>query len=205
MIFAKLSARRRFQRIYKYNYWSSSESLSGAGSTLKNTQKLRADLHEILDRFEVASIVDIACGDFNWFRDFLKNKEINYTGLDIVPEVIEVNKREYEGHGVRFHEFNILEEVPPKGDMVIFRDCILHLSFKDGIRALRNISQSGSALIMISSYPDADNIADIVTGRWRVCDLRKHPFNLPEPIQCIEEDEAGKFLCLWRLEDISNV
>jgi hypothetical protein len=45
------------------------------------------------------SLVDIGCGDWNWMK--LHAFEFDYTGVDIVPEVIAANQK-YARNNVRF-------------------------------------------------------------------------------------------------------
>lgn len=55
----------RFTDIYYGNGWTADESVSGQGSTVENTFKLRRQLPELFDKFEIRSIFDAPCGDFN--------------------------------------------------------------------------------------------------------------------------------------------
>ena len=44
------------------------ESESGPGSSMSFTQVTRDYLQDIIERYSVRSIVDVACGDWNWMR-----------------------------------------------------------------------------------------------------------------------------------------
>jgi len=44
------------------------ESESGPGSSTSFTQGTREYLHDVIERYSVRSIVDVACGDWNWMR-----------------------------------------------------------------------------------------------------------------------------------------
>ena len=44
------------------------ESESGPGSSTSFTHVTRAYLEDIIERYAVRSIVDVACGDWNWMR-----------------------------------------------------------------------------------------------------------------------------------------
>ena len=148
--------------------------------------------------------MDIACGDFNWMADIIKNSEIKYLGIDIVPSVIEENRRKYGSDRVEFKIANVIKEVPPKADLAIFRDCILHLSFSDGLSALKNIRSSGSPFVLMSTWPGKSENEDIPSGHFRPVDLCQPPFNLPEPIQIIKEYEPKKYAGLWTTSEWSK-
>ncbi len=44
------------------------ESESGPGSSMSFTQVTRDYLYDVIERYSVRSIVDVACGDWNWMR-----------------------------------------------------------------------------------------------------------------------------------------
>jgi|TARA_R100000501_G_C2615038_1_gene108789 SAM-dependent methyltransferase len=195
--YSLLPVQYRFSRIYKKNRWGSDESKSGDGSTLRNTKNLRDFLTMIILDQKITSIVDIACGDFNWMKDIVQNNKIKYLGIDIVPNVIEENQRKYGSKRVEFKIANVIKEVPPEADLAIFRDCILHLSFSDGLSALKNIRSSGSPFVLMSTWSGKSENLDIPSGRFRPVDLCSPPFSLPEPAQIIKENEPGKYAGLW--------
>ena len=41
-----------------------------------------------LRKLGIRTIVDAACGDFNWMRHIVCNSDIKYQGFDIVEELI---------------------------------------------------------------------------------------------------------------------
>src|SRR3982750_719346 len=57
-----------FTYYYEVNRWQNPETLSGDGSTLANTENVRSELPELLNKFGVRKLLDAPCGDFNWFR-----------------------------------------------------------------------------------------------------------------------------------------
>ena len=86
----------RFEEIYRNNFWSSVESLSGEGSEVEYTSSIRRWLIENLPKLNIKVFVDAPCGDFNWMKLVLPKLDLNYTGLDIVPSLINKNN---EDHG----------------------------------------------------------------------------------------------------------
>ena len=61
-----------FNEIYKSNLWHISEkreSVSGIGSSLEQTREIINTLPSILKKFEIRSMLDLPCGDFNWMRN----------------------------------------------------------------------------------------------------------------------------------------
>ena len=58
-----------FTDIFVRNAWMSSESASGFGSTLSQTENLRKDLGFIIDQLAIQSIVDIPWAIVRLFRN----------------------------------------------------------------------------------------------------------------------------------------
>lgn len=196
-----------FTYIYKTNYWTSKESISGPGSELKVTHKMRQDLSALIKRFSITSIADAPCGDLNW----MKHVDIGtctYTGFDIVQELIEDNAKKF-GATKNFMHLNLLENIIEKVDLIICRDMLAHLTNEQIFTALKNFKQSGSKYILVTTNTVAQENSDITkAGGWRRLNLELPPFNFPRPLALIEEDvpfefERGKHLALWFLDDLN--
>ena len=82
----------KFSIIYKNNYWDNKESVSGPGSTLKNTKNLRNVLKKIIKKYKVKTIFDAPCGDCNWIKFVFKKNQIKYFGADIVKDCVTNNE-----------------------------------------------------------------------------------------------------------------
>ena len=42
------------------------------------------------------SLLDVPCGDMHWMKRFLVSRDdVEYTGLDIVPDLIAAHKRDF--------------------------------------------------------------------------------------------------------------
>jgi hypothetical protein len=117
-----------FNNIYKNNAWNSKESVSGSGSTLNQTKKIRKVLPKLIQDFKINSILDIPCGDFNWMKEISLN--IKYIGADIVDTLTQNNKK-YENNLTHFLTLDATLDRLPKTDLIICRDCLVHFSFKD--------------------------------------------------------------------------
>lgn len=196
-----------FNAIYHNREWRDKESVSGPGSNLYNTKFIRPEIQKLLHNYEIKKLLDLPCGDFNWMKE-LDLSKINYTGIDIVTELIEVNRQKYAGKGFQFQEGNLLNSSLPKADLMLCRDCLVHFSYRNIFKALKNIKKSNITYLLTTSFPGHEN-RDIVTGDWRPINLNKAPFNFPEPLQMINEqceEENGiyhdKSLCLWKVEDL---
>ena len=198
-----------FTKIYENNHWKSSESVSGAGSELEQTKSLRKNLEKILNDMKITSVLDIPCGDFRWMQKVDLSK-IDYIGADIVEELIKINKEQYkEKSNFKFMVLNLIKEPLPKSDIIIIRDCLVHLSNADIFAAMNNIKSSGCKYLLTTTFPNHHLNSDITTGAWRTINLQEKPFNLPSPILIINEnctegnrEYKDKSMALWELSEI---
>ena len=67
----------RFAEIYKNNFWSSRESLSGEGSEVAQTELIRNWLIKNITKLNIKNFVDAACGDYNWMKIVVPQVDIN--------------------------------------------------------------------------------------------------------------------------------
>lgn len=195
------SLKEIFDRIYEKNLWQSSETVSGKGSELIFAQNLLLYLPVLLKKYNVKTVVDAPCGDYNWILH-LDYRFEKYTGIDIVQKLIEKNKK-YENERVKFFAGDILTYNIPSSDLIFCRDCFIHLTFKQIFKALENFKKSGAGFIMLTSYDNCRN-EDVLAGQFRKINLLLPPFNFPAPNDIIQElpSEEGKYFCLWKLEDL---
>ena len=202
-----------FTEIYKKNRWRSDESVSGIGSILSATRKVRSDIEYLIEKYQIVSILDIPCGDFNWMKEVkLAENQVHYLGCDIVPELIEKNKINYTNDYIKFKEVDLINDNLPEHDLVICRDCLVHFSYEDIRKAIQNIKNSNSKYLLVTSFLNIVNNEDIKTGWWRPIDLRKPPFNYLNPIEIFDEEfteylnESNKHLkkamLLYKIKDL---
>ncbi len=207
--FGNLRARNRvFQRIYERNEWNGVESVSGTGSDERETREIRQHLPALWERHGVRRLVDAPCGDFRWMREIVSNLD-EYTGIDIVEPIIADNQGKYGTESVRFRAGDLVLDPLPAADMILCRDCLVHLSFGQIHDAVRNMKRSGARYLLTTHFPACSRNDDIPTGGWRPLNLTRAPFNFPQPVESIHEDcvqdngrYADKALALWRLSDL---
>jgi hypothetical protein len=195
-----------FDRIAAENYWGDPESASGTGSNLRETEKLRRELPQLLSGLGVRTLVDAPCGDFHWMQH-VDLGAIAYTGVDVVAPLIEQCQQTFGAPHRQFMCRNILTEPLPRADAILSRDCLSHLSYEHVYAALRNFRASDSTYVLATTYPSRRRNWDIVTGSWRPLNLCAAPFQFPRPIDAIVEgsteyegDFADKTLAVWRLD-----
>ena len=202
------SIEERFNYIYRTNHWRGKKSISGQGSELSQTKTIRENLPEIFVNYKIQSMLDLPCGDFNWMENISLNLS-SYIGGDIVQEIIDSNNRNYSNEIRSFVKLDITKDPLPKVDLIFCRDCFVHLSNDDILKAIENIKKSQAKLFMTTTFTACRSNEDIVTGDWRILNLMKKPFNFPKATlilneNCTEGDGtyADKSLGLWKINDL---
>ena len=198
-----------FDEIIQSNYWKGSDSICGATSGAGATAALRAELQQLFQELSIQSILDIPCGDFVWMNQ-MNLSGIQYTGADIVEALITENRQRYEAPNLWFECLDLTSSTLPKADLVICRDCLVHLSFNHIRAALKNIKNSGSTWLLCTSFVENQFNYNIADGLWRTLNMQKAPFQFPKPLRIIGDNHllensvfSDKTLCLWRLSDLA--
>jgi len=194
-----------FTKFYQNNTWNSGESISGQGSEILQTRTIISELPKLFEKYEIASILDIPCGDFNWMKN-VDLTRVDYTGADIVDEMIAKNNKKYDQE---FEVLDLTKDPLPKHDVAFIRDCFVHLPYSMIYKALNNLKASNIKYLITTTFTDRDQNDDIHIGSWRPLNLRQAPFNFPEPLvlineNCTEDDGAysDKSLGLWKVSDL---
>jgi hypothetical protein len=197
-----------FTNIFRRNAWGSRESVSGMGSDEIQTRAVVKSISDLLDELGIRKILDVPCGDFNWMKN-VNLRDIEYLGGDIVSDLISRNKSSHETETVRFRQINLLTDPLPVADLILCRDCLVHLSFDHILKSLMNIAAGSSEYLLTTTFPSRSRNYDIPTGQWRTLNLQIEPFNLPPPRRMIHEgctEHGGAFsdkaLGLWHIVDI---
>jgi hypothetical protein len=200
------SVQQIFSTIYRRNHWGNNGSVSGRGSDLTQTATIRRELAKLTAELGIKIMLDAPCGDYYWMKEVSMNLS-NYIGADIVPEMIESNQRKFGNSKVSFRVLDIMKDDLPRVDLILCRDCLVHLPLPAGASIIRNFARSGSRYLLTTTYPGLlkKNEELLITGNWRPLDLQLPPFSLPRPVRFINEectqkdDYREKSLGLWEL------
>lgn len=194
-----------FTEGYFRNSWGNRESASGQGSSLASTENLRNKLPELLKKFAVRSVFDAPCGDFNWMKHLRDENDFEYIGGDIVLPMIESLNSKYTNSKTKFLHIDLTKEVPPYSDLMLCRDCLIHLSYRDTRLVLKNYVDSKIPYLLTSTQTRSTykfENHDIRTGGFRPIDLFSAPYLLPRDVLFRIEDGPEMDVCLWTREQI---
>jgi len=160
-------------------------------------------LPSLLQQLHADSLLDAACGDFNWMR-YADLANVRYVGVDIVPDLIRKNQQLYnELERVTFVVADITRDTLPRAHTILCRDCFIHLSYSRIKSAISNFSRTGATYLLCTTHTTVENNVDCTDGNWRSLNLQLEPFNFPKPLKLIVEDaEAGKCLGVWQFSEL---
>lgn len=181
---------QQFTNTYNNNKNVDQETVSGIGSKIKNAKELIDILPQILKEYNISSIFDIGCGDFNWMKN-IETSNISYTGGEIVLDVVKSNKK-YENNNIKFLHFDITSDDVPKSDLIICRGVLSFYNKKTISNIINKIIKSKSLYILLTNFPDATK---------NKIDFLQMPYNFPQPLLTINED-INKNLSLWKISNL---
>ncbi|WP_411076365.1 class I SAM-dependent methyltransferase [Streptomyces sp. cmx-4-7] len=201
-----------FTDVFRTNHWGSPESVSGPGSELRQTEAVRGALASVLARYPIRTVTDAGCGDVNWIRHVERFDRLDaYVGLDVVPDLVELNQKRYGSERMSFQQADLSRDEIPAADLVLTRDCMVHLTHHEVLAFLARIATSGSAYLLATTYADLAENRDTTDGHWRPLNLQAAPFHLPPPIEHFDTDftdnglhHPGNGLGLWRIDQLGT-
>lgn len=205
-IVISLSPKELFTLVYEKNLWGDPQSVSGPGSSLESTKEIRNTLPHLIKDYNMHSLLDIPCGDYNWMQ-YVDLQNCTYIGADIVDRIIEINNRLFSDENHVFRVLDIIRDDLPEVDLILCRDCLVHLTFNDAKAALKNIRRSGSKYLLATTFTECKINSQLGIDCWRPINLEKQPFTFPRPVLIIRENceqaqYKDKSLGLWRVSDL---
>lgn len=197
--------RAAFTRHYERSDWLEPETVSGRGSSLTRTAAIRRELPALFADLGVRSVVDAGCGDFHWFAALGVELD-SYVGIDVVEELAAANRARHGSPRRQFVALDVIRDPLPRADLILCRDCLVHLKNRQVAAALRNFRRSGCRYLLATTFTDDHPNHDVPLGGWRPVNLEREPFALGPPRRLLSERESvedprylDKSLGLWAL------
>jgi SAM-dependent methyltransferase len=140
--YRQLAVREVFSQIYRSKAWGSHPDrpfCSGEGSTREDAIGPYCEaVRSFIQTHTTGHVVDLGCGDFG-VGSRLLSPGLRYTAIDIVPELIEYNRRRFAGLSVEFKCLDITDDELPAGDLCLVRQVLQHLSNAEILRILNKL------------------------------------------------------------------
>lgn len=165
--------RGAFEAIYREDRWSNG---SGPGSSPANTIEYRAFLERFLKENAIRSVTDLGCGDWQFSR-LVDWSAADYTGLDVVPALVETNAARYGRDGLRFGVFTSLDSLPG-GDLLLAKEVLQHLPNAMVAEYLAIIRARYRFALLTNAVEPREQANRVITaGDWRPLRLDQPPFS----------------------------
>ncbi|CAH1790637.1 unnamed protein product [Owenia fusiformis] len=216
-----------FVNIFKNHKWGRGDNtsdlqVSGGGSYLKFAQETMAVLHSVVDEYKILKgvkrvrLLDIPCGDMQWMSRFLATRDdIDYYGMDIVPQLIDLHEKKFKEEPWTFKQHDIAKTaLVDSYDIIHCRMMLQHLPVSETLKVLDNFSQSKSSYLVTTTFPTTSSHKKIHAGSFQALNLEIPPISLPPPL-CYQRDgdhtrQGHHYIGVWPLplkyiEDCSQV
>jgi len=201
---SKVNKSRAYEIVYEYNVWGSDTSRSGTVSDLWSPEArlATAALEAVIDSFGIRSVVDCACGDATWVVPFFVTRsDVAYTGIDIVPSVIEQNRQRFQGVDFLCLDAAV-DPLPTGADLIFSKETMNHMPLEDAQRTLESFAQTGASYLLTNVHVGAQN----EKGRNKTCfttyihyDYELPPFSMRKLASVVEYQGAGTSYALFAL------
>jgi SAM-dependent methyltransferase len=147
------STREIFSEIYETAQWGGKrgEFSSGRGSEPSVTAPYCSMIREFIGEHRISSVVDLGCGDFEVGKR-IQCPGVSYVGVDVVPALIERNRRLYGDATVQFECLDIVAEALPPAALCLVRQVFQHLSNPQIAAVLAKLGQFAH-VIVTEHYP----------------------------------------------------
>jgi SAM-dependent methyltransferase len=128
---------------------------------------------------KVRSVTDLGCGDWQ-FSHLIDWNDITYTGFDIVPHLIDANRKKYSKTNISFSVFNSIENLPG-GDLLLCKEVLQHLPNATVTEYLQQIRKKYRWALITNFVEPGSQLTntDIHPGRSRPLRLELAPFRSP--------------------------
>ena len=168
-----------FSNVYKKDKWGYG---SGVGALPLNNIDYIKFVNLFIARNNVRSVIDFGCGDWQFSR-FIDWTGIDYTGFEIVEELVAHHQRTFGRDKISFRVFKPDTDLPP-ADLYLCKDVFQHLP-NGLIRRYLDRFKARARYVLITNddWPaEAQINSEIAEGGWRPVRVDRPPFSETAPV-----------------------
>jgi len=171
------------ETFYSNGVWG---GCSVAGSNAQQTLQYRAFLQQFFRDYQVRSVLDIGCGDWQ-YAQLMDWTGIDYTGVDVVPAVIRHHQQAYARENIRFIHADATAFNLPDADLVIIKDVLQHWSNDTVLSFLPRLDKFPYVLF-VNGYHGVNGDCD--NGDTRPINIQEPPFSLD--VECVQKFQGKR-------------
>jgi SAM-dependent methyltransferase len=144
-----LSVRQSFRKIYSTKVWGDNGQpfYSGPGSHGPIADQYSAAVAAFIKDHGVRSVVDCGCGDFSIGGRIVEATAVQYTGVDVVDDLIEHHKKTVQNSRVSFLCADLTRDPLPSADLYLIRQVLQHLANREIAKVLGRVGDFPMTLI----------------------------------------------------------
>lgn len=207
------ASKANFSRIYAREEWDA-EALSGLGSREETTREFRSFLEEFLQQQKITSVVDAGCGHWpSGYQRFMHWQNVHYTGVDVVPYVVQENAKYFEdasvlsSQGLQTAKFicGDVSDTLPEADLLLVKDVLMHLpnrAVHDFLAKSVNAESPRYRAVMLvqNAIPPVAirEMVDIQPGQLLPFDITFPPFKAPFETVLRWQSDEPKVVQIWQ-------
>lgn len=176
-------------RIYKHKLWGGKkyDYYSGFGSHSKKVVKpyVKTIGGFLKTHEKQLAVCDLGCGDFNVGNQLVEFSE-SYIGVDVVPDLVERNKKQFQNSKLSFTCLDIINDDLPFADCVLVRQVLQHLSNSDILKLAAKLQKYSFAIVTehLPKKKFVPNLDKLTGANIRLSNnsgvvLHEAPFSIP--------------------------
>ncbi|MBP7273072.1 MAG: class I SAM-dependent methyltransferase [Saprospiraceae bacterium] len=198
-----------FSTIYRQNRWGNWERsdnfYSGPGSYGQAADIYVEMMVNFIEQHNISSMLDLGCGDFNIGNKITQAlPNLNYIGVDVVPELISHHTQKYGRQNVRFQTIDAVQDDLPDAQLIAIRQVLQHLNNQEIIKIIPKLSKFQYNIITEhlptedNSIPNLDKPTswDIRLKQNSGVFIEKPPFNMTiaETLLHFKDPDVGGYI-----------
>jgi hypothetical protein len=82
--------------------------------------------------------------------------------VDIVDALIEDNSQKYGSDSISFYCKDLAVDRLPEADLILCRDCLVHLTYEDILKVISNFKKSGAKYLLTTTFTYREKNSDLV-------------------------------------------
>ena len=153
------------KKFIKFSKNENLESISGPGSSIANTLEVRGLIEETIKKYNIKSILDLGCGDWNWFK-LIDLNGIEYEGWDAGEDMIIANQLQFGKENVNFKIYDIILSEYPEVDLIICRDVLFHMPMNLAYKVIRKSKHACKYFLSTSFKEVSQNKGIGIDNEW---------------------------------------
>jgi SAM-dependent methyltransferase len=128
------SAKEIFTAVYENNIWGGSKGQFFSGIHYGG-DAYGATIRRYMEEHQITRVLDCGCGDFN-IGGQIASACRSYTGVDVVPSLVERNRRLFDSPTINFACLDIVSDPLPDADLCLVLQTFQHLTNRDILKFL---------------------------------------------------------------------